>query len=46
MFYKIGVLKGTVMQTAKAVINDRLRVSKVSLKFCIPTSYNFAGAYP
>ena len=30
MFYKIGVLKGTIMQIGKALVNDRLRVSKVS----------------
>ena len=29
-------LKGTVMQIGKALINDRLRVSKVSRKFRIP----------
>ena len=28
-------LKGTVMQTEKALINDRVYVSKVSWKFCI-----------
>ena len=31
------VLKGTDMQTEKALIYDLLRVSKVSLKFRIPT---------
>ena len=30
------------MQIEIAVINDRLRVSKVSGKFHIPTIYNFA----
>ena len=30
------------MQIGKAVINDRLRVSKVSWKFGIPTIYKFA----
>ena len=30
------VSKGTVIQTEKALINDRLRVSKVSWKFRIP----------
>ena len=30
------------MQIKKALINDRLRVSKVSGKFRIPTIYNFA----
>ena len=37
-------LKGTVMQKnskiQKALINDRLRVSKVSWKFRIPIIYN------
>ena len=35
--------KGTDMQTEKALINDLLRVSKVSLKFHIPTIYNFVA---
>ena len=39
-------LKGTVMQTEKALINDCSRVSKVSWKFLIPTIYNFAVIYP
>ena len=30
------------MQIEKALINDRLRVSKVSGKFRIPTIYNLA----
>ena len=34
-------LKGTVMQIENALINDRLRVSKVSRKFRIPSIYNF-----
>ena len=38
--------EGTVMQIEKALINDRLRVSKVSWKFHIPTMYNFAAIYP
>ena len=38
--------KGTVMQIEKALINDRLRVSKISWKICIPTTYNFAVIYP
>ena len=38
--------KGTVMQIEKVLINDRLRVSKVSWKFPIPTIYNFAVIYP
>ena len=33
------IFKGTVRQIGKALINDRLRVSKVSRKFCIPVSY-------
>ena len=35
-------IKGIVMQIEKALINDCLRVSKVSRKFCIPTIHNFA----
>ena len=35
-------LKGTVMQTEKAPINDRLRVSKVSWEFRLPTIHNLA----
>ena len=38
-------IKGTVMQTGKALKNDRLRVSKASWKFRIPTIYNFAVIY-
>ena len=40
-------VKGTcnVMQLEKALINDRLYVSKVSGKFRIPTIYNFAVIY-
>ena len=30
------------MQLKKALVNDRLRVSKLSGKFRIPTIYNFA----
>ena len=37
-------IKGTVMQTGKALRNDRLRVSKASWKFRI--IYNFAVIYP
>ena len=33
------------MQTEKALINDRLCVSKVSWKFRDPTTYNFAVIY-
>ena len=39
-------IKGTVMQIEKALINDRLRVSKVSWKFRIPTIYSLAVIYP
>ena len=39
-------IKGAVMQIKKLLINDRLRVSKVSRKFRIPTVYNFAIVYP
>ena len=39
-------IKGTVMQIEKAMINDRLRVLKVSWKFRIPHGYNFAVMYP
>ena len=38
-------IKGTVMQIEKALINDRLNVSRVSWKFHIPTIYNFAAIY-
>ena len=34
------------MQIEKALMNDHLRVLKVSLKFRIPTIYNFAVIYP
>ena len=34
------------MQIKKALINDRLRVSKASWKFRIPTISNFAVIYP
>ena len=33
------------MQNEKALINDRLRVSKVFWKIRIPTIYNFAEIY-
>ena len=33
------------MQTGKALMNDRLRVSKISKKFCITTICNFAIIY-
>ena len=38
-------IKGTVMPIEKALINDRLRVSKVSWKFRIPTIYHFVVIY-
>ena len=34
------------MQIEKELKNDRLRVSKVSWKFCIPAIFNFAVIYP
>ena len=34
------------MQIEKALINDRLRISKVSEKFRITTIYNFVVIYP
>ena len=34
------MVKGTVMQIEKTLINDRLRVLKVSRKSHIPTIYN------
>ena len=34
------------MQVERALINDHLRVSNVSWKFRIPTTYNFAVIYP
>ena len=34
------------MQIEKALINDRLRNSKVSLKFPIPTIHNFTVIHP
>ena len=33
------------MQIGKALTNDRLRVLKVSWKFCIPTVYNSTVIY-
>ena len=39
-------IKGTVMQIEKALINDRLRVSKVSWGFRIAIIYNFAVIDP
>ena len=43
---KKNVNRSTVMQIEKALINDRLRVSKISLKFCTPPIYKFAVIYP
>ena len=39
-------LKATVMEIEKALINDHLRVSKLSWKVHIPTIYNFAVNHP
>ena len=44
--YNWSLVESTVMQVEKALINDPLRVSKVSWKFHIPTIYNFAAIYP
>ena len=41
-FFLICHLKGIVMQIKKAMINDRLRVSKLAWKILISTIYNFA----
>ena len=45
-FLDLFNVKGRVMQIEKVLINDRLRVSKVSSKFRIPTIYNFAVICP
>ena len=45
-FVKNDKFKGLVMQIEKVPINDRLRVSKVSQKFHVPTIYNFGVIYP
>ena len=37
--------EGTTMQIEKALINDCLRISKVSSKFRFLTIYNFAVVY-
>ena len=42
----VKILKGTVMQIEKGLINHRLRVSKISSIFRIPTIHNFAVIYP
>ena len=44
--HALAQIKGTIMQIEKELINDRLYVSKVSLKFCIPAIYNFTVIYP
>ena len=43
LFEKVKV---KVMQTEKALINDRLRVLEVSWKFRISIIYNFVVIYP
>ena len=43
---RLNLLQGTVMQIEEALINDRLSVSIVSWKFCIPIIYNFAVIDP
>ena len=43
---RLKILKGTVVQIVKALINDHLRVSKVFWKYVILTIYNFAVIYP
>ena len=45
MFMYVWLLKYTIMQIERALINDRLRVPEVSWKFHIPTIYNFAVIY-
>ena len=42
----VEFFKGVLIQNEKALINDRARISKVSLKFCIPTIYDFTIIYP
>ena len=42
MFMYVWLLKYTIMQIERALINDRLRVSEVSWKFHIPTIYKLA----
>ena len=41
-----SLFKGTVIQIVKILINDHLRVSKVSWKLRIANIYNFAVIYP
>ena len=38
--------KGTAMKFDKALINNHLRVPKISWKFRIPTIYNFCNNLP
>ena len=38
-------IKDAVIRTEKALLNDRLRVSKVSWKFHVSTIYNYALIY-
>ena len=45
MQFALSFVKGTVMQNEKALMNDHLRVSEVSRKFCIATIYNFTVTY-
>ena len=45
-FICFSSVKLTVMQIEKALINNRLGVSKVSGKFRIPTIYNHTVIYP
>ena len=46
MPFKNALIKGTVMQIKKALINDHLPVPRVSWKFCIPAICNFAVICP
>ena len=46
IYIQYNIVNGTAMQIQKALINDRLRFTKVSWKFRIPTVYNFAVTYP
>ena len=40
-----GILKSTITQIEKAQINDRLRVSNISWKFCIPTIFLISNIF-
>ena len=46
MYLHKSLVKGAVMEIEKALINDRLGVSKVPWKFRIPTIYKFGVIYP